>query len=256
MSYLFAAPPWSVVTTGDTVNVTSGIYNVCEVYEVPDEDGYTELSQESNASLIAAAPEMYALLERITLVKDLEKLEEYKERVRKLFLRMGVTVTQYHLRELARKEETKQIAEAKKRLDKEVSLEAEENILQSYFGDNWSDYELYEADVGYCAFGRLGTRCAKEKWYIFAYDGTNPNPYYFDKFAWFPDAGKVAYVYPIRKGQDMVEYQEGTWYKFDEIVDLFKAVFGSNPDMEKVKALVKGQSIQEIIDEYKEKYSG
>lgn len=248
MSYLFAAPPWSVVRTGDRVNVTSGIYNVCDVYEVPAQDGYTELSQESNAALIAAAPEMYALLERLTLVKDLEKLEEYKERVRKLFLMMGVTFTQYHLREIAREEEVKNLTKAKAEIDNEMTLMEEKDILQKYFGDNWLDYELYRHTIGYHAVSK-----AEEfkEYYIFENDGVHPTPYFLSQYYWDGGNNGPAYVIPSFPSQKMADAEYADSYYYGDIKDKLMEAGVDTPDMDIVLSLIKGQSVEQLIEEYK-----
>ena len=130
MSYLFGTPPWRVSKTPEGVSVycNNDIFDtVADVYSSNDEF-YKELTQEANANLIAAAPEMYALLESVLILSEdmPEKMPEIRDRIQKLFLRMGVTLTQYRLRQLYLEEEEKWFKKAKEELRKEAEEEEEE----------------------------------------------------------------------------------------------------------------------------------
>lgn len=123
MSYLFGTPPWKILSNRGSYSVYCNddlFAVVADVYSTKDEF-YKELTQEANANLIAAAPEMYELLESVLILSEdmPEKLPEIRDKIQKLFLRMGVTLTHYRLKQLHLEEEEKWLAEAKKELEKE-----------------------------------------------------------------------------------------------------------------------------------------
>lgn len=252
MAYLFSDTPWNIERQGDRVRVTSGLYTVAEVYATSTEF-YEEFTQDANASLIAAAPEMYSLLERVSIALDVKSeelqkklLNKTKEDIRRLFLLAGVTITQYRLREIERERQEVELAKAKKEIDEEMAAHDDEAILKEYFGDKASDYILDYGDVGYHAVNKNDE---DEEWFLLKEDGVHPTPYYLNNYAWFSDCMNVAYVHQDSPGQRLVSYDEGNWYQFDEIKDAFIEA-GVNPDMDTVGDLIKGQSVQELIKDY------
>lgn len=120
MSYLFSAEhPWEILRDDNHTSIRSGLYTIADVYGTPDEF-YPEETQEANADLMRAAPEMYRLLETLCIListKKYDKLDELRHKIHNLFLTMGVTFTQRHLRNLKRLEEQEEVAKAKKEME-------------------------------------------------------------------------------------------------------------------------------------------
>lgn len=263
MAYLFSEGPWKTQQTEDGMSVVSGLYTVAEVFSTPDEF-YEEFTGPANLAVIGAAPEMYGLLEATEIAIGVKNealreklLKNIKERIRRLFLQLGVTVTQFRLKEIEQQRQEEALEKAKARLAKEDNYRDDdskvEELLKKYFGEDWNKYELLCADIGFKAIQYDSEDDENfEEWYLFDTYGDSPIPYYFNEIAWGAEETEPAYVHPDYAGQ--MKVQRNGWtcdsYTYDEIVDRFIEEGVIQPDMDIVKELICGQSVAILIQDY------
>lgn len=268
MSYLFSSSPWKIVKDEDgSINVVSGIETVASVYAT-NEEYYSEFTQEANANLIANAPEMYQLLEAIQIIGNHspDKLPELLNRIKVLFLKLGVTTTQYRLKQEMLAKQEVMLDLAHKELEAEMQREEEATILQKYFGDRWEEYEIHSADVGYHIVSKkyaraplancyLDLKYFNEEYFLLDNKGKEDiKPCYFSYATW-TDGNEIAYVYQDPDSDKvLVSIDEAFGYSYNDIIDVFCKHNIEEPDMDKVATLIRGQSVEELIKDYKKDY--
>lgn len=251
MSYLFGTPPWNILSNKGSycVYCNNDIFDtVADVYPTKDEF-YKELTQEANANLIAAAPEMYGLLESVLILsKDMpEKMPEIRDRIQNLFLRMGVTLTQYRLKQLHLEEEAKMIEKDKQEIEEDAQKEEEATILQKYFGDDWENYEIIPGILGYFVYHKEEEF---DEYFILEERVGGVAPYYFNPDEWHKH-GEAAYVIQSEPDELLVPFEGANAYYYDEIRDYFKDAGILDVDMDLVDELLNGQGIDQLIEDYK-----
>lgn len=125
------------------------------------------------------------------------------------------------------------------------------SILKRFFGKKWDQYEIIPETLGYFVYHKEDEF---DEYFILKERNGGVAPYYLCDKYWCKHDDAPAYVIQSEPGELLVPCEGANAYYYNEIKERFQEAGVEDPDMDFIEDLLNGQSIDQLIEDYKNKY--